>query len=184
MKLPLLHGNADADAPPWYADGLNFTCTQCGNCCTGGPGYVWISKVEIARLAAHLKITPAETVKRYCRKIGGRISLNERLTPSGNYDCVFLVERPGEPCASGTELQPGQAVPLKRRGCSIYPVRPLQCRTWPFWDGLLASRENWDRAAKGCHGMNAGHRHFGRERIEELRDAADWPESPPTSNTP
>ena len=36
---------------PWYADGLSFTCTQCGNCCTGGPGYVWISDMEIDRLA-------------------------------------------------------------------------------------------------------------------------------------
>src|SRR4028118_1789755 len=98
MKLPLLNANAAETERPWYTDGLKFTCTQCGNCCTGGPGYVWISKVEIARLAAHLKITPAETVKRYCRKVGGRISLNERLTPAGNYDCVFLVERPGESC--------------------------------------------------------------------------------------
>ena len=28
---------------PWYADGLPFTCTQCGDCCTGDPGYVWVT---------------------------------------------------------------------------------------------------------------------------------------------
>jgi hypothetical protein len=30
--------------------------------------------------------------------------------------------------------------------------------------------------------MNAGHRHFSRERIKSLRDAKDWPQNPPTSS--
>ena len=42
MKLPVLEKSSDTS--PWYAEGLKFTCSQCGNCCTGGPGYVWISK--------------------------------------------------------------------------------------------------------------------------------------------
>ena len=33
---------------PWYKDGLGFQCTQCGDCCTGAPGYVWINAAEIA----------------------------------------------------------------------------------------------------------------------------------------
>jgi Fe-S-cluster containining protein len=64
--------------------------------------------------------------------------------------------------------------------CGIYPVRPLQCRTWPFWDGNLASAENWNAAAKRCPGMNRGRR-FGKAEIEALRDATDWPDRPPTS---
>src|SRR5438552_1987032 len=127
MKLDILQ--------PWYSDGLKFACTQCGNCCTGGPGYVWISEVEIDRLAQLLKISSQEVLKKYCRKLMGRISLKELKTPEGKYDCVFLTER---------------------RGCSIYPARPLQCRTWPFWDGLLKSRAKWDSAAEGCPGMNKG----------------------------
>jgi len=41
---------------PWYHAGLQFQCTQCGSCCTGAPGYVWINKEEIAALAAVLKL--------------------------------------------------------------------------------------------------------------------------------
>ena len=52
MKLDVIKDGGPGE--PWYADGLNFTCTQCGNCCTGGPGFVWISREEIVRLAAHL----------------------------------------------------------------------------------------------------------------------------------
>ena len=40
----------DPDSP-WYRDGLAFSCTRCGACCTGGPGYVWVSPEEIEELA-------------------------------------------------------------------------------------------------------------------------------------
>ena len=41
---------------PWYRDGLRFHCTECGNCCTGAPGYVWVNKAEIEELAALLEV--------------------------------------------------------------------------------------------------------------------------------
>lgn len=160
IKLPV----ADA-ARPWYADGLKFTCTQCGNCCTGEPGYVWISDVELQRLADHLKQPLAEVVRKYCRKISGKFSLKERKSLRGEYDCVFLEEIDG------------------RRVCTVYPVRPLQCRTWPFWDGNLISQKSWQRAGRKCPGLNKG-RHYTQAQIEALRDAEDWPANPPTSQNP
>ena len=43
---------SDPDAPaPWYAEGLRFKCTQCGGCCTGGPGFVWFDEDEGAAMA-------------------------------------------------------------------------------------------------------------------------------------
>jgi Fe-S-cluster containining protein len=162
MRLPVL--DKFSDDANWYADGLRFTCSQCGNCCTGGPGYIWISDVEIDRLAEHLQITAKDVIKQYCRTIDGRISLTEIRTPQGMYDCVFLKEDP----------QRG------RKTCSIYPVRPLQCRTWPFWPENLQTPARWDRAAKRCHGMNHG-RTFTLPQLEAIRDAKDWPENPPTS---
>lgn len=171
MRLQVL-----PEKEPWYADGLKFTCTQCGNCCTGAPGYVWISEVEIGRLAEHLHLSRDEVISRYCRIIGDRISLSERRSASGNYDCIFLHEQP-----AAIDPQHPDRIPLPKRTCSIYAVRPLQCRTWPFWDGLLASRENWDRAGQRCPGINRG-KHYPLQRIAELRDAKDWPKSPPGSS--
>ena len=171
MKLNVLEH--ESGPTPWYADGLKFTCTQCGNCCTGGPGYVWISPEEITRLADFLKLEPTEVVQKYCRKVGGRLTLKERRTKEGNYDCIFLKERPPLP---GQIASAGKA-------CSIYSVRPLQCRTWPFWPENLESPEAWKHAGRRCHGMDNGHRHFALQRIEEIRDAKDWPKSPPTSGS-
>ena len=165
---------------PWYAGGLTFTCSQCGNCCTGGPGFVWISRQEIVRLAEFLRLTPPQVVERYCRRVDGKFSLKESRNSRGEYDCVFLKEEKVERPARGSGGNDA-AVTLTRRGCTIYPVRPLQCRTWPFWDSNLMSRAAWDRAAQRCHGMNHGRRVFTREQMEALRDATDWPENPPTS---
>ncbi|HEX4053665.1 MAG TPA: YkgJ family cysteine cluster protein [Tepidisphaeraceae bacterium] len=169
MKLNVL----ESPAEPWFAEGLRFTCSQCGNCCSGPPGFVWVSREEIGRVAEYLGISRGEVVEKYCRKVGGRFSLKERRHPKhGGYDCIFIKEEP----AQGKSGE----VTHTRRICSIYPVRPLQCRTWPFWTGNLASRRAWESAAKRCPGMNRGEL-FERDRIEKLRDAKDWPQKPPTS---
>ena len=178
MKLDVIQSDADGGA--WYAGGLKFTCSQCGNCCTGGPGYVWISREEITRLAEFLRLTPREVVEKYCRRENGQYGLKEYRNNRVEYDCVFLTE---EKVTRTTGATGGdEKVVLTRRGCSIYPVRPLQCRTWPFWDGNLASKAAWDRAARRCHGMNHGPRTFTRQEMESLRDAKDWPDNPPTSS--
>ena len=155
-------------AKPWYGDGLKFRCTECGNCCTGPTGFVWISEEEIGRLATHLGRSIEDVRKRYTRKIGNRLSLRERKTLDGKYDCVFLIDLPDAPNGE------------RRRGCGIYPVRPLQCRTWPFWDGVIETRRSWEAATRVCPGMDRGKR-YSRRRIEELRDAKEWPEAPPSS---
>jgi Fe-S-cluster containining protein len=183
MKLDVLP-NTDPKSP-WYAGGLKFACSQCGNCCTGGPGYVWLEKGEILKLAEHLRLTPEETVERYCRKIDGKFSLRERKNPTtGQYDCIFLQEeqvtRPAGRAQDGGVGGADEAVVNARRTCAVYPVRPLQCRTWPFWPENLSNPKIWQLAAKRCHGMNSG-RPFTVEQIHAIRDAAEWPKDPPTS---
>src|SRR2546429_2321080 len=172
MKLDVL--NRSTDTQPWYADGLKFTCSQCGNCCTGAPGYVWISDEEIERVASHLRLSVDETIARYCRKVGGRYSLKEARSPQGLYDCIFLKE---------TRIGRGRDARVKRV-CTVYPVRPLQCRTWPFWDGNLGSKSAWEAAGEGCHRLNAGAGAVTREQGEGVRGGEGWAGKPPTPERP
>ena len=102
---------------PWYAEGLRFKCSQCGDCCTGAPGYVWVNKAEIEALAEEIGLDLDEFEQKYVRKIGIRKSLVE--FPNG--DCVFF---DGE-----------------SRKCTVYHARPRQCRTWPFWRSNLRTAE-------------------------------------------
>lgn len=126
------------DNREWYADGLRFTCTQCGNCCTGPTGYVWFDDGELAAMAKFAGLSEQEFVRRHTRRINGRLSLNERKTQHG-YDCVFL-----------------QRNDSGKAGCSIYSVRPQQCRTWPFWPENLTSKRAYLKAGERCPGMQQG----------------------------
>ena len=40
--------------------------------------------------------------------------------------------------------------------CRIYRVRPKQCRTYPFWPEVLASRSSWRSEAETCEGIGRG----------------------------
>jgi len=137
----------------WYRDGLRFQCTQCGNCCTGAPGYVWVTKEEIRRIAEFRGRQDRWLPGDELRRVGFRYSLTE---DQASGDCVFL-----------TKQKDGQ------RGCSIYPVRPLQCRTWPFWGDNLTSSSAWAEASQTCPGMNNG-THQGFVAIEQVRLKKSW----------
>jgi uncharacterized protein len=116
----------------WYADGLRFRCTQCGDCCTGSEGYVWVNQQEVDSLAAACGMTAEDFERKHVRRVGIRRSLKERA----NGDCVLL--------------------DAKTRRCTVYDVRPRQCRTWPFWDSNLRSPRAWAEAAEACPGCNKG----------------------------
>src|SRR2546422_530762 len=108
------------EANPWYSAGLRFECTRCGNCCTGEPGYVWLDAKEVKDIAAAVELSEAEFQAAYTKKTPRGLSLREK--PSG--DCVFFD---------------------RQRGCTIYAIRPQQCRTWPFWESNVASPKSWER---------------------------------------
>jgi len=146
-----------ADKPCWYGEGLRFSCTQSGRCCTGPPGYVWFDDAEAAAIAKYLGMTEAHLRRHYARCVNGRWTLEERVAADGGYDCAFLGQDDGG-----------------KPACQIYAVRPMQCRTWPFWAENLASERAWLRAAKRCAGMAAGLAGAGRlysvKEIDTERD--------------
>lgn len=130
---------------PWYADGLRFKCTACGDCCTGAPGFVWVNQEEICALAVAVGLPDADEFERmYVRKIGMRKSLREY--PNG--DCVFF---------------DGQL-----RRCTVYEARPRQCRTWPFWNSNLRTPELWEETCRICPGSGKG-RLYSLDEIESAR---------------
>ena len=139
-----------AHKTPWYAAGLAFECQECGRCCAGpDEGYVWVTDARIAEIAQFLKISEAEMRNRYVRRVSRRQSLVEQPKTR---DCIFL-----QPNGRGG------------RGCSIYSVRPIQCRTWPFWSRNLADADSWAFAQLRCPGINRGPVH-PIEEIETKRD--------------
>ena len=53
--------------------------------------------------------------------------------------------------------------------CIIYPVRPFQCKSYPFWPSCTESKESWKEVKKYCLGTNAKNmRHYSFEEIAKL----------------
>jgi Fe-S-cluster containining protein len=139
----------DRPAQPWYAAGVRFACTQCGNCCTthGDYAHVAVGPAELRAIPAFLGLTREAFVERYCEKRPGSFHFLRMSGP----DCPFLT-------------------PQKR--CAIYPVRPKQCATWPFWKQNL-ERARWDGPVKACcPGIGTGPLH-SRGVIERAADETE-----------
>ncbi len=129
---------------PWYYQGLQFECTQCGGCCSGAPGFVWVNGEEVLALASVMKMDEEEFRDKFVRRVGSRSSLIEY--PDG--DCIFL-----DP---------------KTRGCLVYEARPIQCRTWPFWSSNLKTKLDWEQTCQACPGAGQG-KLYNIEHIENAR---------------
>jgi len=125
---------------PWYEDGLRFSCHQCGNCCRGSqPGWVYVTPFRLRRIAAFLGRTERSLRHDYVRKDENGDTV---LKLKANGDCVFWDD-----------------------GCTIYPERPRQCRTFPFWGESLGSPQDWSALKSFCHGIDQGRLY----PLEEIR---------------
>jgi Fe-S-cluster containining protein len=105
-------------------------CEKCpGYCCRGESGDVWVGQQDIRRICGFLHLHPVDFIQRYLNRIGNRMSMKERFTGQ-EYECVFF---------NGPEGK-----------CSIYAVRPIQCRQFPFWNDF---RRHKDRVFQECPGI-------------------------------
>jgi Fe-S-cluster containining protein len=129
---------------PWYQDGLRFQCTRCGNCCTGAPGHVWVNEGEIEAIARYRRESISEVEGLYTKVEPRGRSLREKA----NGDCVFFD---------------------RTAGCTIYPVRPRQCRTWPFWQRNVETPQAWQQTCAVCPGSGQGELITAEEIIQRVR---------------
>ena len=135
---------------PWWHNSVRFTCTQCGNCCrtNGEYAYVYLTSTEITQAAKYLNIKIREFRKKYITKEQGYEFVKDPQS-----DCHFLT-------VDGK--------------CSIHPVKPRQCRDWPFWKENLASEKIWREEVAVispgvAKGMSAGDgKFYSHEEIEGI----------------
>jgi len=130
---------------PFYAAGLRFSCTRCSSCCRHESGFVYLSENDLSRLADEFKMEYTAFIATWCRWVSfNRDSERLALKEKSNFDCIFWKDP---------------------AGCTVYHARPLQCRTFPFWDSVVCSPEAWEATGRACPGINTGKPHE-REEIE------------------
>lgn len=130
------------DRSYFFDEGLRFSCLQCGKCCTGDPGIVYVNPDEIMAISIFMGLRPKAFVSTYLYPYKDSYSIKEHRDGR----CYFFKEN---------------------SGCTIYSVHPLQCRTFPFWFENLRSRYKWKKVSEQCPGIGVG-RIFSKEEILKI----------------
>jgi uncharacterized protein len=112
------------------AQGMRFECQPGCTACCRQPGFVYLTEHDLLRAAAFLGMTAEAFERKYVYRT--RRLLRLRTPREGR--CHFLREG----------------------GCSIHPVKPAQCRIFPFWPELVENRREWQRTAAYCPGIGKG----------------------------
>ncbi|MDL1971031.1 MAG: YkgJ family cysteine cluster protein [Candidatus Desulfofervidaceae bacterium] len=108
-----------------------FSCKACGECCKGRGG-IWVTLEEIKAMAQYLSMDEASFIESYCEKKNGHYYIREKEV-RGETMCIFLQEN---------------------GGCAVHPCKPLPCRLWPYWKGILSSEGDWRALMDFCPGLN------------------------------
>ena len=99
-------------------------------------------------MANGLAMDRQKFIETYCRLVDiGQMKMVS-LLEKDNYDCIFLTDK----------------------GCMVYPYRPVQCSTYPFWANVLENRETWEEEGRHCPGINKGAIHSRKEIEKCLED--------------
>ncbi|WP_163565667.1 YkgJ family cysteine cluster protein [Helicobacter suis] len=110
-------------------------CTTCGaRCCLGKRGYVFVSVEQMRAISAFLNLSFETFTLKYIRKVQNAYSLLEKPAhdAKNGWACVFLEE--------------------ETKRCRIYPVRPKQCATFPFWE-CFKTKQQLEKLAALCPGV-------------------------------
>ncbi len=92
---------------------VRVQCQRSGRCCTSGPN-VGLTAFDVCRIAKYLGVDWRELRGKYIIAIVADVFAVPALRGVGTGRCAFLKYE--------------ERVPV----CTIYPVRPLRCRLYPF----------------------------------------------------
>jgi Fe-S-cluster containining protein len=112
--------------------GLRFECQSgCRKCCEVS-GYVYLTENDVSSAARFLGLSQQEFDARYIYRT---TKMRRVRKPRGkSKQCPFLNEG----------------------GCGIHPVKPVQCRLFPFWPELVEDRKAWKQTSTWCPGIGQG----------------------------
>jgi len=118
----------------WFKDSLTFSCTACGKCCKSkGSNKVYLNNAEAQAIAEHIGVdVPTFNVRYTDNRLD---SENRPLRSIKQHEtkkqCTFL---------NGSK-------------CTVYEVRPTQCRTYPFWPQNMIGPAEWLAESHLCEGI-------------------------------
>lgn len=131
----------------FFDQGIHFECQSCGFCCMGEPGIVYVTKNEAAKIATYLSEQNLSFIETYLLPF----KAGHRIKEHADGRCFFY-----------------------SNGCVIYPVRPRQCATFPFWFENVRSQKKWRRVAYECPGIGRGSLYSKEQILKIIHSTNDY----------
>ncbi len=109
---------------------LRFECQRgCTRCCEV-EGYVYLTEADLENMARFTRLAPEEFERRYVYRTRHLLRLRKPRGKQWHF--------------------------LETGGCRVHPVKPVQCRLFPYWPDLIGNRAEWRRTARYCPGIGQG----------------------------
>lgn len=142
-------------------EALRFECQPgCITCCDRY-GFVYLTEDDLQKISAYVGMTTAAFEAKYVYRTKNQVRLRKPRVA----ECHFLLKR-----ADGTG------------GCKVHAVKPVQCRTYPYWPELIEYPDVWEHEATRCPGINKGEKLIqigaALEIAEEMKTAYPWSYDP------
>ena len=114
----------------WEKAPVHFECDpDCFKCCVK-PGVVYMNRKDVRDAAKYLKLSQNRFKSEFLNK---------------EHDMWYINVEEDNPCPF-----------LTFDGCSIHEVKPVQCKTYPFWRENMETLRHWELAAGFCPGVGRG----------------------------
>jgi hypothetical protein len=114
---------------------LPFACTECGKCCQRGNGDVYMNRNEFMAVAQYLNMSTDDFIRTYSQHVLYEDDQNKNDARQQQRQVAWIHFSSPQQCVF---LDP------ETKHCRIHPVKPVQCRTYPFYPQLLHSLEAWN----------------------------------------
>ena len=149
-------------------EGARFSCKMCGDCCRGfNDGDVFLYGEDITKLASFLGFDGNSGLRKFSKKYLKIIQTTFYWRKEGakrgkNYSigCIgFQFQGEDEHCAFLSS----------ENACTVHEARPLQCRSFPWWQKMVRSRNQIWKYARKCPGLkdlnSSDAKFYSREEI-------------------
>jgi len=130
---------------------LRFECQRGCTACCEQKGFVYLTEPDLTRIAGFLGMSAEAFERKYVYRTAHLL----RLRVPAESRCSFLREG----------------------GCGIHPVKPTQCRIFPFWPELAEDKREWRKTARYCPGIGKGpliQIEAVRQQAKEMREGYPW----------
>jgi Fe-S-cluster containining protein len=150
---------------------LPFSCTGCGKCCQT-TGSVYMSPAEYNQAADYLNVTTSAFKQEYASHTLAAVpaprtvavldlaATNTNTATAATTAAIAATAAEPWICIKDQTQTTAESVDTDADAaatapacifldrttnqCQIYPVRPVQCRTYPFWPTVTASVQSWN----------------------------------------